>query len=486
MGCFVVLIVLAITISELIKNKWHWPIERSRKLVHVMVGIMVSVSPLLFQSNQPPAVVALLFIGVNIIALRSNRFQAMHATQRKTFGTVFFPIAYLILVLFWWERPVSLITGTLLMTFADTTASIVGHSIANPRLYRLWTDRKSLEGSIGMFTMSFFIVLLTTLWARQYIPVFLYPMQIISLSGIIALLATAAESVSKYGSDNFSVPVITALCYDLYLASIFNNTEFALLLWIFLSLATFILAVKLKALTPSGGIGAFIMGTVIFSTGGLKWLLPLAAFFVLSSLLSKLGQEKHSQASENNWNNHQKSSRRDILQVLANGIIATIIAIIAFYSGDNWLYLAFLGAIAAATADTWATEIGYFSKRLPRDIISFKQVEKGTSGGVSILGTLGTLLGGLLIGLTGMFFGITIGQLLIVVMSGLVGSMIDSIIGGTFQSRYQCSVCHKSTEKHTHCGEPTNHIQGIRLIDNDMVNLVCTFTGALVVFLHLF
>lgn len=474
---FFALILGFIVISELVKKYFDWPVERSRKLVHVIVGIMISISPFLFTTALQPVVLAIIFIVINTLALKSENFQAMHATERKTFGTIYFPWAFLILALFWWERPVTLITGTLLMTFADTLAATIGNTVKNARVYRLWSDQKSLEGSAAMFIASYFIVLLTTLLLREYIFVYITTSQIFGLAGFMAIIATIAESNSKAGSDNFSVPVISAIAMDIYLVNFANDSILLLIGWTLLSCLLFIAAIKFRSLTGSGGAGAFLIGILIFGAGGLKWIVPLLLFFTLSSLLSRIGGKN----KFNNLINYQKSSRRDLLQVLANGGIAVIIAVINFYNPSDWLYLIYLSAIAAATADTWATELGYFSKRNPRHILTLKRVPKGTSGGISMIGTMGTILGALVIGLSGLFFGLTLSHAILIAFAGIFGSLIDSLLGGTIQARFHCPKCKAMTEQRIHCDGATKHFAGFHLIDNDAVNFICTLSGAVII-----
>ena len=60
---------------------------------------------------------------------------------------------------------------------------------------------------------------------------------------------------------------------------------------------------------------------------------------------------------------------------------------------QEWLWTAYLGTLAAVTADTWATELGAFSPIPPRLITSGETVPRGSSGGITLLGTLGSLLG---------------------------------------------------------------------------------------------
>ena len=115
---------------------------------------------------------------------------------------------------------------------------------------------------------------------------------------------------------------------------------------------------------------------IIFGTGGFIWITPILIFFVLSSALSKLPKTE---------NTLQKYPRRDIVQVIANGGAATIISVINFYYPNNHLFIVYLAAIAAATADTWASEIGLLSPWNPIHITKLKTVVKGTSVGISLL-----------------------------------------------------------------------------------------------------
>ncbi len=129
-----------IGLSEFARVRLAWPSEVSRKFVHILVGLFVLASPFLFSTNRPPVLLAIIFIAVNLLALRSAAFKGMHTTERKTYGTVYFPIAYLILCLFWWERPITFQVALLLLTFADTATALAGENSRNPEPFRLWQD----------------------------------------------------------------------------------------------------------------------------------------------------------------------------------------------------------------------------------------------------------------------------------------------------------------------------------------------------------
>jgi uncharacterized membrane protein len=141
--------------------------------------------------------------------------------------------------------------------------------------------------------------------------------------------------------------------------------------------------------------------------------------------------------------------------------------------------------MGTVTADTWATELGTLSKRPPRLITTGKVVPVGTSGGVSLLGTAVSLLGGLLIGVTAAVLLQNWALAPLGAIGGLCGSLFDSLLGATAQQIYYCDVCQKETEKKVHCGQTTRPFKGWRWMNNDLVNLLASLAGGLVVVLLL-
>jgi uncharacterized protein (TIGR00297 family) len=262
-----------------------------------------------------------------------------------------------------------------------------------------------------------------------------------------------------------------------------------LLLGLVLSGVISALAYWRGSLAPSGVIGAMTLGTLIFGFGGWVWGLTLITFFVSSSALSHYKATAKAGLAEKFAKGHQ----RDLGQTLANGGAGALIAIAYAVWGEPVLLAAYLGAMATVNADTWATELGVLNPTPPRLITNGRVVEVGTSGGVSRLGTLATAAGALTIGLAALGFDL-IGALLsggddpwryawaapVALLGGLVGALVDSLLGASVQAMYFCPTCAKETEKQLHgCGTPTRHQRGWHWLNNDVVNFVSSLAGAL-------
>jgi uncharacterized protein (TIGR00297 family) len=243
-----------------------------------------------------------------------------------------------------------------------------------------------------------------------------------------------------------------------------------------------ILAWRARALSISGAWAAALTGGLIFGLGGFAWAVLLLVFFISSSALSRAFSQRKSALAEK----FSKGSQRDWGQVMANGGLGALLAI-GFWLApqQDWLWLAYTGAMAAVNADTWSTELGVLSPVLPRLITNRKKVEQGTSGAVTLVGTFAALAGASLVGFAAVVSKPGVGWLFVflsIALGGLIGSLFDSVLGATIQAIYWCPVCNKETERHPMhtCGNPTSQMRGWSWVNNDMVNLACSLTGAIV------
>ena len=233
------------------------------------------------------------------------------------------------------------------------------------------------------------------------------------------------------------------------------------------------LAYRLRALTFDGALVAAAMGAIVLGKGGRPAAGSLLAFFTSSSALSLVGRQSKASTPLA----QVKGARRDAWQVLANGGWATLAIALGHPK-------AFVGALAAAGADTWATELGMLARRQPRLITTLRRVPAGTSGGVTPEGLAASLGGALVVGLTWSLLSGNRrnGELGAAAVGGMCGSLVDSLLGATLQARYWCPRCEVETEEATHraCAQPARLLRGQRWITNDTVNALATLAGAVI------
>jgi uncharacterized protein (TIGR00297 family) len=264
-----------------------------------------------------------------------------------------------------------------------------------------------------------------------------------------------------------------------------------------------------KYLTIPGGILiASGLGIVFFIIQPFFWL-AMIVFFFSSSLLSKFKVEEKSQVT---MDFEKGSTKRDAMQVIANGLIpllfvggyaiSEILSIllestVINHNPYNPFFISVFAAFAVHNADTWATEIGILSKRTPRLITNLNlKVPPGTSGGVTTDGFFASILGGLLLALIYLVATILLSPSLIlfdkiiinailIVIGGFIGSILDSLEGATIQGIFYCNHCNKETESNPHprCGNKTTLKRGNIWISNDFVNLSSALIVTLTVFL---
>ncbi len=252
-----------------------------------------------------------------------------------------------------------------------------------------------------------------------------------------------------------------------------------LLLGFFLAILIAYLAYRAHSLNKSGAIAATVTGTIIFGIGGWQWAILLLTFFITSSALSRAFKKRKQGLDEK----FSKGHERDAGQVFGNGGIATAFAALHFFfPNELWPWLGFAAALAAVNADTWATELGVLNPNPPRMITNLRKVvEKGTSGGISLTGTLASLIGSALIAFLASLLTDNWSIFPVITISGLAGSLFDSLLGGTIQAMYYCPADKKETEKHPlhTCGTQTVHIRGWKWLNNDLVNFSCGAFGVI-------
>jgi len=459
-GIFFLLIIILIFLSEYsYKNDFLKP-NLNRKIIHFIVGLAVSFSPFIFISNIQPLILAGIFLMINLFSYKKNKLRSFHNINRTTLGTIFFPLGFIIIASLFWEHKYSIACSFMILAVSDPLSSFVGENIKKPRKYSIGEDLKSYEGSTIMFLSTFIILYLFSNSIFQ---------QFNNLNSFLAIILcsfaiTISEAISIKGSDNISIPITTFFFIKVFNIVSDENFIIEFSLIIILTAIALFYFYKRKHLSLNGFLSSTLMAGLMLGFGGQKYVLPIAIFFILSTLLSKIGPE----------NLRQSKSGRNINQVFANGGVGLVLCVFNHFYKTELLYYMFLASIAAANSDTWATEIGKLSRARPKDIISGRNLSIGESGGITFIGILGSISGSFVIAAIGFFLNINISYLIIVFISGFLGSFFDSILGSTLQSRF-ILIDGKTIkeEKET----DSYHYSGLLSINNNSVNFLCTLSA---------
>ncbi|HEY1976063.1 MAG TPA: DUF92 domain-containing protein [Candidatus Baltobacteraceae bacterium] len=242
------------------------------------------------------------------------------------------------------------------------------------------------------------------------------------------------------------------------------------------ALAALVAAVawRVRSLSPSGALAAFVVGTVVFGSKGWPGAAVLFAFFLPSIVLSRIGRKRKRAMLDVG-----KLGARDAWQVLANGGVA---AACALPYGGGYAPLAaaaFAGAFAAAAADTWGTEIGTLARGAPRSILTLRPMVTGLSGGITPAGTAATFAGAAVV--AAVAAATHVAAFVPVVAGGVAGALLDSVLGASLQALRWCPSCATACETNPHhCATPTTLRRGFGWLENDAVNLTATLAGAVV------
>jgi uncharacterized protein (TIGR00297 family) len=219
--------------------------------------------------------------------------------------------------------------------------------------------------------------------------------------------------------------------------------EFLLVLFFLVSFSIF--SHKKKLLDFEGILIANVVGLAAITYGPnettILRFLAVVTFFVIGEIASTYPKKKH--------------EKRGIWNVVGNSLPALFFLslVIVYPEYGLILELGFFGAISAALSDTLSSEIGYYSKKDPIMITTLKKVPRGTDGGVTLLGFIAAFFGSTIIALLYFSFYQNIFFAILILLSGLVGTIVDSLFGALFETK--------------------------NMLNNTHVNLIGCFSGAL-------
>jgi len=412
---------------ETLARRGVFPQWSCRKVLHLGAVGACAVAPLLLTDIAALAMVVAAS-ALLLLALVGTGVLFREEGGRRSWGIALFPLPYLVLLLLFQdsEQRWLIALPMLILAVSDALAAVLG-TLLNTPSYTLTGDRKSLGGSLT-FALCTWLILISFPSPLSELPT----LDLYCVALLFALLLAAVEALGSNGRDNLYIPSATAMMlYGLLPGNAMSIALPALLALPFAMLFVW-LTVRKGWLTLGGAVSASLLGVWVIFFQGLLWLVPLVVFFISSTLLGKILQSRSSTSDA------KQGKARDATQVFANGGIYGLAAAL-LPTSEAHLIMAL--SMTVATADTWASEIGIALKGRTYDILGFKRVPVGLSGGISAGGTLGAVGGALLLGLLCALLLQGSTPLLItagiLAGLGLAGMFIDSMLGSLLQARYQ-------------------------------------------------
>ena len=431
----------------------------TRKIAHVLIGFEWVILYHYFGASIHFVIVCLVFTAIISILHITRLFPSILSNEENSLGTVYYCLAMTLMSVVVFVFPQMMLPfgiGVFCTSIGDGLAGVFGRiERYNFKLY----EKKTFLGTLSCFILSFLsILILSSVYKININPIYAI---------LIVLFAAELELFAKNGVDNITVTVGAS-----FLSYFFINFPTFILCYItpiLLTLPIVVFVHKKNALTTNGIMTALILDLVVSIAFGNMGFCILVCFFGGSLIADKLKmrEEKHK---------HPRSA----IQVLANGSLGIVFGILYFIWPSPVFFVAFASVFSEAFADTASSGIGYRSKRT-YDVFRMRKAMAGTSGGMSLRGTLSALISAAFISVISAFdseVGFT--EAFIILVSGFCGSIFDSFLGSLLQGKYKCSVCGEYTEEKIHCSEKAVLQSGFAWMDNSAVNFLSTAFASII------
>jgi uncharacterized protein (TIGR00297 family) len=430
--------------------------ETARQVVHMtMGGFALLLRWLVWWQAFALAVTALLF---NLFVLpHIARGLYRPGDDSRLHGIIFYPLSVLLLLVAFPHRLDIVAAAWGILAIGDGIATLAGRAIGGPR--SPWNRDKTIAGSVAFFVGGSAAALLLMIWCR---PQYMAEPPLWHLLGVpiaAALVAALVETLPIRLDDNLSVALsagavlwmgslvdpgmlegASAIVKSRVLAAIVSNAIVA------------VGGYRARTVSLSGAIAGTIIGVVIFTAVGWRGWVLLLLTFIAASATSRLGLKRKTLLGIA----EERGGRRGAGNAIANtGVAALCAALVLVTPYAAFAALAFVTALAAGGSDTIASEIGKAWGLRTWSITSLQRVPPGTSGAMSVEGTIAGVLGALSLGIAGNLLGLVpAAAVAIVVIGATAGSLIESWLGAT--------------------------LEGPGILNNDVLNFINTAAAALI------
>ncbi len=409
--------------------------EVSRQLIHIGVGAFAL---LLRDLTWPQAValaaMAIVFNAFVLPSLAPGVFRNTDRGRRWTSGIVLYPMAVLALLLVFPSRLDLVATTWAILAAGDGMATLVGAHVRTSALP--WNHEKSVGGLVAFMLFGSAAAAGMTWWSASSSPdawQFVAPVA-------AAVLAGFAETAPITLDDNITVPAMAAAV----LWSMSDMTPEVLRAHLAAQGPATVALVGLNATVAAAGwaarmvtgagavTGACIGAVMILGSGVAGWTM-LMATFLSASLATRVGHGRKTRAGIA----EDRGGRRGPGNAIANTGVAAWAALIAAGSAHPALaHLALVAALATAGSDTVASEVGKAWGRTTWLLTSLTRVAPGTTGAISLEGTVAGIVSSALLAGMGAWVGlISTNAVPLVIVAANAASIVEGVIGATMEAR---------------------------------------------------
>lgn len=270
--------------------------EQSRKIIHVTLGLTTLIFPLIFTNYIPVVILGIIaFIGLlmlkNIKYLKNKFGAGLFDVERKSYGELYFVIA--IVVVFSLYKILNLnviyyLIPIATLTFADSTAALVGVKYGQNKLSTENEDTKSLEGSFIFFVVAFMCCLIPLQLMTN-----VGRLEVLLISTFVGILSAMIEMTSHDGNDNFLLPFLTFLILQYNLNESANTLINISIIVGFMIFVCIIVTMSTK-ISKLAFVSALLCGYMTLMLGSMNWLyIPLLEFAFFSIIPRTNEREKN-------------------------------------------------------------------------------------------------------------------------------------------------------------------------------------------------
>ena len=434
--------VLAVTlcIEFAIRRAWL-PFFLGRKLLHVLA---IGTTAWIIDLSQESLSLGLILVAIGVLLMVVLLNFKWWLQQEFSYGIALFPISLGGLLVLGVSASY-IATAAWVLALSDASAGLVGRRWGAPKLNFL-SESKSYQGAFAFFATASIVMAVR------------FPDLHLGWWLLLSLIPTLTELFSWRGSDNFFLPIFTVGWIQLVLQSPFIGSWIGVLGGgvIVLFLVWFVRS--RNWLDQTGSLAALWIAAILWMSGGWKALSAPVFLLVVGSITGKLIRPNHA------------SEKRSAQQVFSNGLFGVVLYMLYGLTGQfHWLLLAW-GSFAISVCDTISSEVGVAVGGRTYNAVTLRSMQPGLSGGISLAGTAGGLAALLLLVLfLGVILPVSPIQLLWVLSTGLIGMLVDSILGSKWQALWRQGEAWSEVSSNS---PQEVLVKGLPWLDNHWVNFL--------------